>query len=79
MDHAAHVPGTVDGCPDCRALAYEPGWYKALRDERVVQRRPEIAIPDMDERTVEIVMSEAPSDVTLPELEETLTPDERTR
>jgi hypothetical protein len=78
MDHSAHMSGTVDECPDCRALAYEPGWYKALREERVVQRRPEIAVPDMYEPAVEIVMTEA-SDVTLPELEETVTPDDLAR
>ena len=73
------MPGTVDECPDCRVIAYEPGWYKALREERVVQRRPEIAIPDIDVPTVEIVMSEAESDLTLPELEETVTPDDPVR
>ena len=79
MDHSAHVPGTVNGCPDCRVLAYEPGWYKALRDERVVQRRPEIAIPDMDEPPLEIVVAEAAADVRLPELEEAAAPDDLTR
>ena len=81
MDHSAHAPGTVEDCPECRALAYEPGWYKAMREERVVQRRPdEVAIPEADEQAVEIVTSEAPSPgVIVPELEETVTPDEPSR
>jgi hypothetical protein len=28
--HATHRPGTDNGCPDCRELAYEPSWYAAL-------------------------------------------------
>jgi hypothetical protein len=35
MDHAAHQPGTVAECPECREVSYEPGWYRALRDRRV--------------------------------------------
>ena len=78
MDHSAHAPGTVEDCPECRALAYEPGWYKALREERVVQRRPdEIAIPEAEEPAVEVVTAETPTPgVVVPELEETAAPDE---
>ena len=30
MDHADDEPGTMQECPECRALAVEPGWYKAV-------------------------------------------------
>ena len=76
MDHSAHAPGTVEDCPECRALAYEPGWYKALREERVVQRRPD-EIAEAEEPTVEVVTAETPTPgVVVPELEETAAPDE---
>lgn len=79
MDHSAHVPGTVEDCPECQALAYEPGWYKALREERVVRKRPdEVALPEADEPSVDVVIAEASArDVVVPELEET--PDDPSR
>jgi hypothetical protein len=30
MDHHKHRAGTVQGCLECTALAYEPSWYAAL-------------------------------------------------
>jgi hypothetical protein len=61
MAHADHEPGTREDCDDCRALAYEPGWYKALRDERVVTKDPSVvAVPDPDEAEVDIVVAETP-------------------
>jgi hypothetical protein len=49
MDLSAHEPGTVTDCPECRALAYEPGWYKTLREERVVGNRSDhVAIPEAE-------------------------------
>jgi hypothetical protein len=63
MAHADHEPGTREDCDDCRALAYEPGWYKALRDERVVAKDPSVvAVPEPDEAEVEVVMSETPAE-----------------
>jgi hypothetical protein len=60
MAHADHEPGTREDCDDCRALAYEPGWYKALRDERVVAKDPSVvAVPDPDETEVDVVIAEA--------------------
>jgi hypothetical protein len=67
VDHASHQP--VDDCPDCQFLAVEPGWYRALRDEHVLHRRPDrIAIPDAGVPDVEILLPG--SRVTLPDLEE---------
>ena len=63
MAHADHEPGTREDCDDCRALAYEPGWYKALRDERVVAKDPSVvAVPEPDEAEVEVVMNETPAE-----------------
>jgi len=63
MSHADHEPGTREDCDDCRALAYEPGWYKALRDERVLGKDPSVvAVPEPDEEDVEIVVSETPAE-----------------
>jgi hypothetical protein len=31
MENKAHQPGTVAGCPSCREVVYEPGWYQMLR------------------------------------------------
>ena len=72
MDHSAHEPGTVDECSECRALAYEPGWYKALRDERVVRKRPDhVAIPEAGAPQVDPVVAETPDpSVPVPELEQ---------
>ena len=46
MDHSAHEPGTVAECSECRAISYEPAWYKALREERMSGREP-LVIPDL--------------------------------
>jgi hypothetical protein len=63
MPHADHEPGTREDCDDCRALAYEPGWYKALRHERVLGKDPSVvSVPDPDEEDVEIVVSEKPAE-----------------
>jgi hypothetical protein len=72
MDHSAHEPGTVAECRECQVLAYEPGWYKSLREERVVGKRPdEVAIPEVDEPDPEVIVAEAPDPVTtVPQLEE---------
>jgi hypothetical protein len=62
MNHAEHEPGTMDECPECRALTLEPGWYKALREERVVGARPDqVVVPEADEPVVEVVVAEVPS------------------
>jgi hypothetical protein len=63
MPHADHEPGTREDCDDCRALAYEPGWYKALRDDRVLGKDPSVvAVPEPDGEDVEIVVSETPAE-----------------
>lgn len=54
MDHSAHEPGTVDECPECRALAYEPGWYRTLRDGRSTSAP--VVIPDADTGHLEVVL-----------------------
>lgn len=70
MDHSAHEPGTVAECLDCQALAVEPGWYKALRDERVTGKPPDsILLPDATE--VEVLTDESGDGVSVPELEQT--------
>lgn len=73
MDHRAHEPGTVADCAECQTLAVEPGWYKALRDERVTGHAPDsIVIPDAGEQPVEVLAEELPTvEVILPELEQT--------
>jgi hypothetical protein len=59
MPHADHEPGTREDCDDCRALAYEPGWYKALRDERVLGKDPSVvAVPEPDDTDVDVVVTE---------------------
>lgn len=59
MPHADHEPGTRDDCDDCKALAYEPGWYKALRDERVLGKDPSVvAVPEPDDADVDVVVTE---------------------
>jgi hypothetical protein len=61
MPHADHEPGTREDCEDCRALAYEPGWYKALRDERVVAKDPKVvSVPEPDDTDVDVVIAETP-------------------
>ena len=63
MPHDDHEPGTREDCDDCRALAYEHGWYKALRDDRVLGKDPSVvAVPEPDEEDVEIVVSETPAE-----------------
>ena len=65
MAHADHEPGTREDCEDCRALAYEPGWYKALRDERVVAKdRTVVAVPETGDVEVEVVVAETPETPT---------------
>ena len=63
MPHADHEPGTREDCEDCKALAYEPGWYKALRDERVLSKDPTVvAVPEPDDTDVDVVVSETPQE-----------------
>ena len=63
MRHADHEPGTREDCEECRELAYEPGWYKALRDDRVGAPNPAVVrLPDPDEADVDVVVEEAPSE-----------------
>ncbi len=74
MDHAAHEPGTVPDCPECRAFSYEPGWYRSLRAEHASDREP-LVIPEAER--LEIVLPEAGSpDVVVPDLEDTRPEDE---
>jgi hypothetical protein len=62
MKHSDHEPGTMEECAECRALALEPGWYKAMRDERVVgRRRDQILVPEADEPDAEIVVTDVPA------------------
>lgn len=72
MDHAAHEPGTVPDCPECRAFSYEPGWYKSLREEHVSGKEP-LVIPDVGPEVaenIEVVVPDAASlEVVLPDLE----------
>jgi hypothetical protein len=43
------------------ALAYEPGWYKVLRDERVLAAdHSVVAVPEADEPDVDVVIAERP-------------------
>jgi hypothetical protein len=73
MDHATHVPGTVQECPECRAFSYEPGWYRSLREEHVSGREP-LVIP---EAGIEVVLPDAERlDVVVPELEDVRREDE---
>ena len=66
MDHAAHEPGTVQDCPECRAYSYEPGWYKSLREEHASGREP-LVIPEAE---IEVVIPEAADGgVVMPQLE----------
>ena len=62
MKHTDHEPGTMEDCPECRALALEPGWYKAMRDERVVsRRRDQVLVPEADEHDIEVVVDDIPA------------------
>ena len=59
MPHADHEPGTREDCDECRALAYEPGWYKAMREERVIGGDPSVvAVPDAGQPEIEVVVEE---------------------
>lgn len=72
MDHAEHEPGTMQECPECRALAVEPGWYKVMRDERVVARRGDrIVVPEAGADDVDVLLPEVPArpDVEVLDLE----------
>jgi hypothetical protein len=67
MPHGDHEPGTREDCDECKALAYEPGWYKALRDERVVGKDPTVvAVPEPDDAEVkvevDVVVAETPDE-----------------
>jgi hypothetical protein len=66
MDHEAHEPGTVEACPACRALSYEPGWYRAMQRERASGVEP-VVLPEADEIRL---------DVVLPDLEDVRREDE---
>jgi hypothetical protein len=68
MDHAAHEPGTVQDCPECRAHSYEPGWYKSLREEHASGREP-LVIPEAEVEVEIVILEAAPGDVIMPELE----------
>jgi hypothetical protein len=74
MDHAAHEPGTVPDCPECRAFSYEPGWYRSLRAEHASGREP-LVIPEA--APTEIIHADASlPEVVVPDLEETGLEDE---
>jgi len=61
MRHADHEPGTREDCTECRGLAYEPGWYKAMRDERVIGADPSVVeVPEAQQPEVEVVVEERP-------------------
>jgi hypothetical protein len=65
MGHADHEPGTREDCEACRELAYEPGWYKVLRDERVGPPDPAVVhLPDPDDAEVDVVIAESPTEPT---------------
>jgi hypothetical protein len=70
MDHSTHEPGTVAECPQCQATAYEPSWYKALREERIAGHGP-IRIPEADaEEDATVVLPDEPDiEVRLPDIE----------
>jgi len=57
-DHPTHEPGTREDCPDCVALAYEPGWYKSLREHRVIARPSAVIVPEVDPVDAEVVVNE---------------------
>ena len=70
MDHTSHRPGTREDCPECLALAYEPGWYRSLRDDHLMGPRTRIAIPDVGDLTVDVGEIDGPG-LILPDLEDT--------
>ena len=73
MNHADHEPGTIDDCADCRALALEPGWYKMMRQDRVVGRFDQVLVPEVGEPDIDVVVVEVPTrpDIELLDLERT--------
>jgi hypothetical protein len=70
MDHTSHRPGTREDCPECLALAYEPGWYRSLRDDHLMGPRTRIVIPDTPERSADVSVLDG-TGLILPELEGT--------
>ena len=74
MDHADHDPGTVQDCPECQAIAYEPGWYRLLRADHPSRRRA-VVIPEAEHLDVVIPEAGLP-DVVVPDLEDTRPEDE---
>jgi hypothetical protein len=74
MDHAAHEPGTVPDCPECRAFSDEPGWYRSLREEHASGREP-LVIPEAER--IGIVVPEVDHlGVVVPDLEDVKSEDE---
>ena len=71
MNHADHEPGTIDDCPECRALALEPGWYKVMREDRIVARPDQVLVPEVGEPDIDVVVVEVPTrpDVEVLDLE----------
>lgn len=67
--HLDHVPGTQPDCPDCAEDAYEPGWYRALRDERVLHRSHDVVL--IPEAVVE-ANDAPPAEVTPEALDDSL-------
>lgn len=78
MDHTAHAPGTREDCPGCRALAYEPGWYKAIRDGHTRGSEDDLSVLELDDYRDEIVVSSRP-EVVVPDLEGSSTPEDPAR
>jgi hypothetical protein len=74
MDHAAHEPGTVPDCPECRGVSYEPGWYRSLLEDRA-SRRDTVVIPDAEQVKIVLPDAELPN-IAVPDLEETRSEDE---
>jgi hypothetical protein len=75
MDHAAHEPGTVSDCPECRKFSYEPGWYRSLLADHASLREP-LVIPEA-EGLIEVVLPEAGlADIVVPDLEDVRPEDE---
>ena len=71
MNHAEHEPGTIDECPDCRGVALEPGWYKVMREDRVVARPDQVLVPEVGEPAIDVVVVEVPTrpDIEVPDLQ----------
>jgi hypothetical protein len=62
MDHADHEPGTMQECPECRALAVEPGWYKVMREDRVIAAHTDrVRVPEAGEADIDVVVPEVPA------------------